>query len=558
MGRGCGIWNQVRRSRAAYRATRHGALSTAGLVLGLLAVAVALGRLGRGLATPTPVLLVIAGLLIGIASRFIPGVPEVVLEPEVVFFVFLPPLLASAALNIPFGPFRANIRPIALLAIGLVLATMAVVGFVVHAIAPAIPLAAALALGAVVAPPDPVAATTVARSLGLPNRLVTILEGEGLVNDATALVCYQIAVMAVVTGYFSWSEVASSFIRSSTVGVGLGLALGWAAGRALRWLDDAVLETVTTLLAPYLAYFLAERLDASGVLAVVTVGFFLQRLTRPTAGAASRLVGRSVWDTLIFLINGVVFILVGLEIGQLVTLGMPPGTLRAAALVSAVVIWVRLAWVFIIPLLLHLARPRSAARRTPPVRELAVVGWAGMRGVVSLAAALAIPLHRADGSSFPARGEIILLTFGVIFATLVLQGLTLRPLVRALGMAEPDSLRRERLLARRAAVGAARRHIARMVQAGDLSRRDARRLRRSLTPVSPDDADSRAVFRRSRGEVLEVERRVIQHLVQSGRIADQTAQQLEEELDIQATALHVQGEHEAEWKRGKSNDGGNA
>ena len=533
-----------------------GALSTIGLVLALLTVAVALGRLGRDLATPTPVLLVIAGLLIGLVSRFIPGVPEVVLPPDVVFFVFLPPLLASAAFDIPFQPFRANLRPIALLAIGLVLATMAAVGFVVHAVAPSIPLAAALALGAIVAPPDPVAATTIARSLGLPNRLVTILEGEGLVNDATALVCYEIAIMAVTTGIFSWSEAAGSFVRSSSVGVATGLALGWGTGVALRYLDDPILETVTTLLAPYLAYLIADGLDASGVLAVVTVGFFIQQRTRPTADAAARLVSRSVWDTLIFLINGVVFILVGLEIGQLAALGMPPGTVRAVALVSAVVIWVRLAWVFIVPLLIHLIRPRSSTRRTPPVRGLAVVGWAGMRGVVSLAAALAIPLRTADGSPFPARGEIILLTFGVIFATLVLQGLTLRPLVHALGMAEPDAQRRERLLARRTAVGAAQRHIRKMVASGDLSRREARLLRRSLTPVSLDEVDSRAVLRQSRGEVLEVERRVIQQLVQSGEIGDETAQQLEEELDIQATALHVQGEHEDEWKRHKSNEGG--
>lgn len=530
-------------------------MSTIELVLGLLVVAVALGWLGRGLATPTPVLLVIAGLLIGVGSRFIPGVPEVVLQPDLVFFVFLPPLLASAALNIPFGPFRANLRPIALLAIGLVLATMAAVGFVVHAIAPAIPLAAALALGAIVAPPDPVAATTVARSLGLPNRLVTILEGEGLVNDATALVCYQIAVTAVTTGYFSWAEAGARFLFSSSVGIGTGLGVGWVAGVALRKLDDEVLETATTLLAPYLAYLFAGKLEASGVLAAVTVGFFLQRRSSVPGDASGRLVSRSVWQTLIFLINGAVFILVGLEIGQLATAGMPTGTLRAAALVSALVIWVRLAWMFIVPLLLRFGIPRRTARGIPPVQELAVLGWAGMRGVVSLAAALAIPLHTANGAPFPARSEIILLTFGVIFATLVLQGLTLRPLVRALGMADPDAVSRERLVARRAAVGAAQRHIQRMLARGDISRGEARLLRRSLTPASRDDVDSRSTLRSARSEVLEVERRVIHQLVQAGEIGDETAQQLEGALDIQTMGLHVQGEHEAEWKRRKEREG---
>ena len=529
-------------------------MSTIELVLGLLVVAVALGRLGKGLATPTPVLLVVAGLLLGVVSRFIPGIPEVALQPDIVFFVFLPPLLASAALDIPFEPFRANLRPIGLLAIGLVLATMAAVGFVVHAVAPSIPLAAALALGAIVAPPDPVAATTGARSLGLPNRLVTILEGEGLVNDATALVSYQVAVTAVTTGYFSWSEAGARFVLSATVGIAAGLAVGWAAGVALRNLDDAVLETAAAILAPYLAYLIADKLDASGVLAAVTVGFFLQR-RRPVPGEASaRMVSRSVWEMLIFLINGAVFILVGLEIGQLATAGMPEGTLRAAALVSAVVIWVRLGWMFIVPLFLRIGLPRHRELAIPTVSGLAVVGWAGMRGVVSLAAALALPLHTATGEPFPARGEIILLTFGVIFATLVLQGLTLRPLVRALGMADPDARQRERLVARRAALGAAQRHLQKMVATGDISRREARLLRRSLTPVSREDVDARAVLRRARSEVLEVERRVIHQLVQAGEIGDQTAQQLEEALDIQAMGLHVQSEHEAEWKR-RNSDG---
>lgn len=524
-------------------------MNTMGLVLGLLVVAVALARLGKRIATPTPVILVIAGLLLGVASSFIPWLPPVALDPEVVFLVFLPPLLASAALDIPFGPFRANIRPIALLAVGLVLATMAAVGFVVHAVAPAIPLAAALALGAIVAPPDPVAATAVGRSLGLPNRLVTILEGEGLVNDATALVSYQVAVTAATTGYFTWSEAGARFIFAGSVGIAAGLAVGWGTGRALRTLDDEVLETVVALLAPYLAYLLADRLSASGVLAAVTVGFFLQRRSSVPGDASARLVSRSVWQTLIFLINGAVFILVGLEIGQIAAAGMPPGTLRAAALVSGVVIWVRLAWMFVIPLVLRTVLPRYGDHGIPSVRGLAILGWAGMRGVVSLAVALSLPIHTARGEPFPARSEMILLTFGVIFATLVLQGLTLRPLVHALGMADPSARKREHHAARRAAVSAAKRHIRRMLIEGEISKREARQLRRSLTPAAPDQVDARASLRRARSEVLEVERRVIHHLVQSGEIGDPTAQELESALDIQAMGLHLQDEREKEWKR---------
>ncbi len=519
------------------------------LVLGLLVVAVALARLGKGIATPTPVLLVVAGLLLGVAWRFIPGLPRVVLDPDIVFFVFLPPLLASAALDIPFGPFRANIRPIALLAVGLALATMAAVGFVVHAVAPAIPLAAALALGAIVAPPDPVAATSIARKLGLPNRLVTILEGEGLVNDATALVSYQMAVTAMSTGYFSWGAAGARFIFSASVGIAAGLLVGWAAGLALRTLHDEVLEAVTALLAPYLAYLLADRVSASGVLAAVTVGFFLQRRSSVPGDASARLVSRSVWETLIFLINGAVFILVGLEIGEIASAGMPAGTLRAAALVSAVVIWVRLAWMFLVPLLLRVTLPGGGDHDIPSIRGLAVLGWAGMRGVVSLAVALSLPLQTASGEPFPARAELILLAFGVIFATLVLQGLTLRPLVSALGMADPTSRKREHLIARRAAVEAATRHIRKMLSEGEISKRQARQLRRSLTPVSPEDMNEHESLRRARSEVLEVERRVIHHLVQSGEIGDPTGQELEAALDIQAMGLHLEGEREKEWQR---------
>jgi CPA1 family monovalent cation:H+ antiporter len=524
-------------------------VNTAEVVIGLLVVAVALARLGKGIATPTPVIFVVAGLLLGVASRFVPGLPSVVLDPDIVFFVFLPPLLASAALDIPFGPFRANIRPIALLAVGLVLATMAAVGFVVHAVTPEIPLAAALALGAIVAPPDPVAATSVARLLGIPNRLVTILEGEGLVNDATALVAYKVAVTAVATGYFSWSEAGARFVFAGSVGIGSGLVVGWATGLALRTLQDEVLETATALLAPYLAYLLADRVGASGVLAVVTVGFFLQRRTSVPGDASARLVSRSVWQTLIFIINGAVFILVGLQIGEIAAAGMPAGTLRAAALVSAVVIWVRLGWMFIVPLVLRVILPGRGDHGIPSVAGLAILGWAGMRGVVSLAVALSLPLRTASGEPFPARAELILLAFGVIFATLVLQGLTLRPLVRALGMADPTARRREHLVARRAAVSAAKRHIRKMLIEGEITRRQARQLRRSLTPVSTEDVDEHTALRRARSEVLEAERRVIHHLVQSGEIGDPTGQELEAALDIQTMGLHLQDEREKEWRR---------
>lgn len=524
-------------------------MNTMEVVIGLLVVAVVLARLGKGTSTPTPVIFVIAGLLLGVVWRFVPGLPSVALDPDVVFFVFLPPLLASAALDIPFGPFRANLRPIALLAVGLVLLTMAAVGFVVHAVAPTIPLAAALVLGAIVAPPDPVAATSIARLLGLPNRLVTILEGEGLVNDATALVAYHVAVTAVTTGYFSWGEAAARFLFSGTVGIAAGFGVGWAAAVALRTLQDEVLEAATAILAPYLAYLVADRLSASGVLAAVTVGFFLQRRSSLSGDASARIVSRSVWQTLIFIITGAVFVLVGLEIGEIAAAGMPSGIIRAAVLVSAVVIWVRLAWMFIVPLFLRLFLSRRGDHGIPSVGGLAVLGWAGMRGVVSLAVALSLPLETMNGEPFPARAELILLAFGVIFATLVLQGLTLRPLVRALGMADPTARRRELLMARRTAASAARRHIRTMASEGRITRRQARQLRHSLTPGSPDELESHGAMRKARSEVLEVERRVIHHLVQSGDIGDPVGQELEAALDIQTLGLHLQDERARESKR---------
>jgi CPA1 family monovalent cation:H+ antiporter len=228
---------------------------------------------------------------------------------------------------------------------------------------------------------------------------------------------------------------------------------------------------------------------------------------------------------------------------------MPAGTLRAAALVSGVVIWVRLAWMFVVPLILRLVLPGGGDHGIPTVSGLAILGWAGMRGVVSLAVALSLPLTTSSGEPFPARAELILLAFGVIFATLVLQGLTLRPLVRALGMADPSARRRERLVARRAAVSAAKRHIRRMVVDGEITRRQARQLRRSLTPVRTEDVDEQTALRKARSEVLEAERRVIHHLVQSGEIGDPTGQEMDAALDIQTMGLHLQGEREEEWMR---------
>src|SRR6266700_48430 len=380
------------------------------VVFGLFVVLAVIATLARRIEVPYPILLVMGGLVIGL----VPGLPRVEVDPNLILLVFLPPLLYAAALAMPPRELRDSLRPISLLAFGLVLFTMTAVAVAAHATIDGLSWAAGFTLGAIVSPPDPVAAVAIANRLGLPRRLVTILEGEGLFNDVTALVVYRLAVAAVVTGSFSLIEVGVRFVLAAVGALAIGLVVGWAAKHVLNALVDPAVENTVQLLVPFAAYVPADRVGASGILATLTAGLYLARYGPGVVTSAGRLQGQGLWDILVFILEGISFILIGLELRPVLDElgGRPVSTLLGeAALVCAVVIVVRIVWVF--------------------------AAWAGMRGVVSLAAALAIPLRTDTGAPFPQRDLLIFLSFSVILVTLVGQGLTLPPLIRRLDVVEP-------------------------------------------------------------------------------------------------------------------------
>ncbi|MEO6034498.1 MAG: Na+/H+ antiporter, partial [Verrucomicrobiota bacterium] len=410
----------------------------------LMCAVIGVVLLGRRLKISYPIALVIGGLCISL----IPGLPALRIHPDVVFLLFLPPLLYAAAWFTSLHDFKANLRPILFLSVGLVLFTTLVVGWAVHALIPAIPLAVAFALGAIVSPPDAVAATSIAKQVGLPKRVVTVLEGESLVNDATGLVALRFAIAAVASGTFSAGEATFHFLWIATGGLAIGLAAGVVLSKVAELLKDESLLITLSLLAPYIAYLPAERLHVSGVLAAVAAGLYGGWKAPELLSATTRLTARAVWDTWIFLLNCVVFILIGLQLPEVLQGLGSKYTFRELAwygtATSAIVILVRPLWVFPGTWLPRWMSKSLAARDpTPPWRHIAIVSWCGMRGVVSLAAALALPTS-LDGRPFPERNLVMFLTFCVILSTLVLQGLSLPILVRWLGLREKSDFELER------------------------------------------------------------------------------------------------------------------
>jgi monovalent cation/hydrogen antiporter len=516
------------------------------LVILLLAAVIILVTVARRVLIPYPIFLVLGGLVLSL----VPRLPVVRLDPDLVFLIFLPPILWSAAYFTSLRDFRKNLRSITLLAVGLVLATTAAVAVVARALVPGLGWPAALALGAIVSPPDAVAATAVAKRLGIPHRVVTILEGESLVNDASALVVYRSAVAAAVTGTFLRGTVVEQFVLTSVGGVVVGLVVGFLARQALRVTDDSVAHTAITLLAPYAAWIVGERTHTSAVLACVAGGVYLRQGFSELVPPATRLQARAVWDLLVFILNGIIFILIGLQLGAIRESGLPAtvGTLLwQGMLISGAAIGIRLIWVPLVTALPRLLSP--ALRRRDPMpgwRPVLLVSWIGMRGIVSLAAALALPTTVASGAPFPFRDEIIVLTFAVILSTLVLQGLTLTPLIRVLGLEHDDTLDLEEAQARETAAGAA---LARLEQlaAEDGTRRTAierlraiytQRLQRSSPlRLGEGDAAARAAYRRLRHETLTAERRALIALRDEGVISDEVLHRLEQELDVEATRI---------------------
>jgi CPA1 family monovalent cation:H+ antiporter len=512
------------------------------LAVAFATLVVAVTAIARRLPVPTPILQVIAGFLIGL----IPGVAIPELDPDLVFFVFLPPVIWAAAFFTSLRDFSANRRPIALLAIGLVLATSAAVAIAARVLFPAMPWAVAVALGAIVSPPDAVAAAAIVSRLPVPRRVVVILEGESLVNDASALILYRSAVAAAVTGVFSWGESVVRFFLDAGVGVLIGILVAWLALKVLRWSRDAMAETLLTLAAPYVAWLAAESLHVSAVLACVAGGLYLRRHFSSAVAPLSRLHNRSVWDLVVFVLNAAIFLLLGLQFRALLA-AVPEGTLlslvRDGLLISLVAIVVRLIWV---PVATALPRVVSRSVRRgdpkPTKRGVFLVAWTSMRGIVSLATALALPAVLASGAPFPYRSEIIVITVCVILVTLVVQGLTLAPIIRAFRFTPEKS---QHLEARVARLEASRRGAEVL---DDLSHeewvdaRDVEWLRNELRDrirLLEHHAGEPEGRRRLRAAMLRAERRMLVRLRNEGAISDDVLRELEQELDLEAVRVGV-------------------
>jgi monovalent cation/hydrogen antiporter len=518
------------------------------VLVGLLVAVAGLATAARLANIPYPIFLVVGGLALG----FVPGLPDTALAPELVLVIFLPPLLYSAAFFANLHELRVDARPISLMAIGLVLATMCVVAVVAHGLVDGLPWAAAFALGAIVAPTDPVAATTVARRLAAPRRVVSILEGESLVNDGTALVAYRVAVAAAVGGSFSLWSAGLEFALGAIGGVLVGLVMGWVVSEIRRRIDDVPVEITISLLSGYAGYLPAEALHASGVLAAVTVGIVVGWRAPRISTARMRLQGFAVWETLVFLLNALLFVLIGLQLPLILDAlsGESPATLLAqAAAVSLAVIVTRLAWVMTMPYVVRALdrRPEQRARRTG-WRVRMITGWSGMRGSVSLAAALALP------ADFPQRDVVLLLTFAVIFATLVLQGLTLPALIRRLGVRDDGSEEREELAGRRAATEVALETIDALA-AAEWTRDDTaarmralyeyRRTRFAARAGEAEDGDGGGYEHRARTyqkmvrAVLDAQRAELLRLRDAGAISNVVMHRLERELDLEDERLEI-------------------
>jgi monovalent cation/hydrogen antiporter len=482
---------------------------------------------------------------------FLPGVPSVELDPEIVLFIFLPPLLYGAAFFTSVRELRQNVRAIAALAIPLVFVTMAAVAVVVHEVV-GLGWAESFVLGAIVSPTDAVAPAEIMRRVGAPRRLVAIVEGENLTNDWTALILYRVAVAAVVSGSFTLWTSGLEFVASGIGGVIVGLVAGWLIRQVRSRLDDPPTEITISILSGYVGYLPAEELGLSGVVAAVTTGLYMAWYTPQLTTPVMRLQGVAVWEILTFLLNAVLFLLVGLQLPGI--LDELSGRATAdlvlwGALVSAVVILVRLAWTFTLPYLTRwIDRRESQRARRIPADQRLVVGWASMRGSVSLAAALAVPLRTDAGEPFPERDLIIFLAFAVILVTLVGQGLTLGPLINRLGIEDDGQEGHEDTLARRRAAEAA---LARLDELGEpdwISPESVGRARQlfdyrerrfgALEDGAEENFEDRAeAWRRLMHELYRAQRDALLELRNSGAISDDIRRRVERDIDLEETRI---------------------
>ncbi|MEO8632490.1 MAG: Na+/H+ antiporter [Chloroflexota bacterium] len=510
------------------------------VVLLLLALVTALTIVARRLTVPYPIVMVLGGLLL---SR-IPGLPEFDLPPDLVFFVFLPPLLFAGGYFTSIREFKANLRPIVLLAFGLVIFTAALVAVVANMLVPSLGWAAAFALGAIVAPPDAVAATAIFQRVGVPRRIVTILEGESLVNDATALVLYRFAVAAAAAGTFSLIDAGGSFVVVLIGGVAIGVAVGLAGEWLLTHIHDTAIAVTITLLAPYAAYLPAESLGVSGVLAAVVGGLFARRaLTRSSSDV--RVVGTAAWQIQLFLLNGLVFMLIGLQLPSVLR-GLSTDLGRVTGITAAVVLTVilaRIVWVYPATYLPRLIPAVARRDPNPPLRAVFIVAWSGLRGVVSLAAALALPID------FPERPLILFLVFAVILVTLVGQGLTLPLVIKKLGLAPDGDAAHDEVHARSLTTEAALARIEELREkwpdhlelVDQLRDRYAHRARHDEKHHEDGDAAEQELLEHGliRREVIAAERQAAQELHERGVITDVVLRRIERDLDLEELRMEA-------------------
>ncbi len=512
------------------------------LIIGLLALIAVLAWLADRIGIPYPMLMLLGGAIFAV----IPWTPIIELDPELILVLFLPPILFQAAYTTSLRDFRKEFRQIGRLAFGLVFITMLLVAVVARWVIPDLSWGAALVLGAIVSPPDAVAATSIIGSLGAPRRVVTVLEGESLINDASAIVAYRFAVAAVVSGSFSLMSALGEMVIVTMGGLAIGIAVAWLMIKLFPYVEDPVIEILLSLLAPAVTFLLGEELGVSGVLSTVACGLYLGWMTPRVQTAGTRIRSLAIWDLTVQVVNGMVFMLMGITIGQfrpdLNAAGLERILVQSAAVLLAMIV-ARFVWVFLELGIYHLSRRKL--HRPINWQESIFVSWTGLRGVVSLATALALPLTIATGEPFPHRTDIILITSIVIVVSLVGFGLPLPWLMRKLRLADDGSVETEYDIAKHAAMSAISQRL-------DLLREENPQLYHQMEPLffrvraiadhsrtTAAEADSELVDDliepgvRLREEMIASAREAVLLLRDNGTIGDEARRRIERTLDLE-------------------------
>jgi CPA1 family monovalent cation:H+ antiporter len=519
------------------------------IFLFLLAVLAGIALLARRANIAPAILLMLAG----IALAFVPGLPPIELPPDVVLLLVLPPLIYSASVAMSWREFRHNLRPITLLAVGCVIFTASAVAVATHYLI-GLPWNVGFLLGAIVAPPDAVAPLAIVRRLGLPRRIMVVLEGEGLANDATALILYRFAVLAITTGSFSLSKAAGAFFAIVAGEALFGIAVGWLSLRARHYARDSQVEITLSLITPYLAYWVPEHLGGSGVIAAIACGLYVSWNGPLWISSATRLQGIFFWDLVIYLIEGLLFLLTGFQMRLLYDKSKAfalDDILLAIALVAGIVIVARFVWVYPATYLPRVMSPALRRRDpSPPWQWVFILSFAGVRGAVSLAAALALPFALASGDAFPNRDLVLFIAFGVIFVTLVGLGFSLPMVVRWLGVADAGrhehiAEHQSEIAARREALDAALRSLDAIIEKCDLSDevvsllRARHEIRAGQLPASldPETHDVSAAGTELTHALIAAERKFIHTMLRDGKITDETRRRIERDLDLEEASL---------------------